>query len=84
MMERVPVKSSNLRTVGYDPATEDLEITFRAGSVYRYKKVPKTVFEGLMRAQSLGKYLHAHIKNVYQWEKITGPTAEATGTTEAA
>lgn len=69
-MKRTPVTSSNLRTVGYDEATQTLEIEFHSGGVYQYNSVPRSIYEGLMSASSHGKYFHAHIKGVYPYRKI--------------
>lgn len=72
-MNRVSVISSNLAEVGYDPATSTLEIAFKQGGVYQYLAVPSAVHEGLMRAQSLGRYFDVHIKKAgYTVRKISG------------
>jgi hypothetical protein len=47
-MIRQPVGSSNLRSVGYDPATRTLEIAFNIGAICQYDGVPAP--EGWMRA----------------------------------
>jgi len=69
-MKRITVSSSNLRSVGYDEATQTLEIEFHSGGVYQYSSVPRSVYEGLMGASSHGKYFHAHIKGVYPYRRI--------------
>ncbi len=69
-MDRMPVSSSNLRSVGYDVATQTLEIEFHNGGVYEYYNVPITTYHGLLGALSKGKYFHAHIKSVYRYSKI--------------
>jgi len=69
-MNRLPVSSSNLRSVGYDSSTNTLEIEFNSGGIYQYRGVPPAVYERLMSASSHGKYFHAHIKNVYPDTKI--------------
>lgn len=61
-MNRVPVVSSNLSEVGYDPATSVLEIAFKRGGVYQYSAVPSSVHEGLMTAPSAGSYFDLHVK----------------------
>lgn len=61
-MKRVAVQSSNLASVGYDPAADTLEIEFRHGGVYQYYGVPKEVHEGLMMAASKGSYFHRNVK----------------------
>jgi hypothetical protein len=55
-MERVAVSSSNLSSVGYDAESQTLEIEFHNGGVYQYAGVPEEVYEGLLSADSQGKY----------------------------
>ena len=69
-MERIPVTSSNLRAVGYDPNSQTLEIEFNAGTVYQYANVPPGEHEGLMNADSKGTYLNANIKGRYSYTKL--------------
>ena len=69
-MKRYPVNSSNIASVGYDPATQTLEIEFHDGRVYQYFDVPQSVYEALMRAESAGKYLHEHIKGIYRYARL--------------
>jgi hypothetical protein len=64
-MIRQPVSSSDLRSVGYDPATRTLEIEFNSGAVYRYDGVPPALHAGLMAASSHGSYFHQNIKGRY-------------------
>jgi len=53
-MQRTPVSSSNLRSVGYDPATQTLEIEFMNGHIYQYSGVLKSVYDALLAAESHG------------------------------
>lgn len=69
-MIRQVVQSSNLKSVGYDPAGQLLEIEFQSGGVYQYQGVPETVYTGLMAASSLGAYFHEHIRNKYPYRKV--------------
>ncbi len=69
-MERIPVNSSNLSSVGYDADNHTLEIEFHHGGVYQYAGVPEEVYTGLMSAESQGKYFHANIKNSYPYSKL--------------
>lgn len=64
-MEREPVESSNLASVGYDPSTETLEIEFLNGSIYQYVNVPQSVYEQLMQEDSKGGFLNSYIKKNY-------------------
>ncbi|HUA68714.1 MAG TPA: KTSC domain-containing protein [Candidatus Saccharimonadales bacterium] len=61
-MERTPVSSSNIESVGYDAATRTLEVEFLSGSIYQYSNVSAEKFSGLMSAWSKGDYLNYWIK----------------------
>lgn len=62
-MQRIPVSSSNLASVGYDTVSQTLEIEFLNGSVYQYFRVPAHLYHSLMSAASHGSYFSAYIKN---------------------
>lgn len=61
-MQRQPVKSSNVKSVGYDPASQMLEVEFTTGSVYQYPKVSGKEYETLIGADSVGRTLNTLIK----------------------
>lgn len=69
-MERLPVASSNLKSVGYDSSNQILEIEFKDNSVYQYFAVPESVFQNLMTAGSKGTYLHSHVKGRFRYTKL--------------
>lgn len=68
-MERQPVSSSNLKSVGYDRDRRVLEIEFQNGRVYRYHDVPPEEYEELMKAPSLGRYFIANIRDGYGYDR---------------
>jgi hypothetical protein len=70
IMERTPITSTTLNAVGYDEDSQTLEMEFKTGSVYQYAGVPSSEFEGLMNADSKGKYFNANIKNRYPFTKL--------------
>ena len=48
-----------------------LEIEFLSGAVYQYYDVPQSVYDGLMAADSHGKFLDVYIKKGdYRYTKI--------------
>ncbi len=70
-MQRQPVVSSLLRSVGYDPASSVLEVELiEPGHVYEYFDVPYSVFEELMNADSLGSYFNEFIKDLYPYRRV--------------
>lgn len=62
-MVREPVKSSNLKSVGYDPTTQKLEVEFKSGGVFCYDNVSPQEHADLMSAGSIGSYFHQNIRN---------------------
>jgi hypothetical protein len=70
-MDRTPVKSSNISSVGYDPETSTLEIQFKSGGIYRYAGVDSDTHTSLMGAESIGKFFHQHIvRGGFNVEKV--------------
>jgi hypothetical protein len=69
-MERTPVDSSNIASIGYDEDTNTLEIEFHNGGVYQYFDVPFAVYDGIMDASSKGQYLAQQIKGYYRYVKV--------------
>jgi hypothetical protein len=68
-MTRQPVVSSNLKSVGYQGNT--LEVEFNSGSVYQYSGVPRYIYDDLMSASSHGSYLANHVKGSYSYRQIS-------------
>ena len=69
-MEHTPVTSSVILSVGYDAETQVLEVEFIRGAVYQFSGVPREVYDGILVADSKGKYFHANIKNIYSFLKL--------------
>ena len=64
------VKSSNLKSIGYDQSSNILEIEFLSGGIYQYFKVPNQVYLALMKATSKGSYFYRNIKEQYNYNRI--------------
>jgi hypothetical protein len=69
-MNRQPVSSSNIASIGYDANSQTLEIEFLNGGVYQYFDIPQHVYDELMNADSHGQYLAQNIKGVYRYSKV--------------
>lgn len=69
-MRRVPVTSSAVAAVGYDPATNELEIEYAGGDVYRYSMVPPSVHRQLMQERSVGTFVNREIKPHYPGREV--------------
>ncbi len=69
-MNRTPVSSSNVASVGYEQNTMTLEVEFTNGSVYQYFDVPMIEYHNLIGAESVGRYLNQNIKASYRYVQI--------------
>jgi hypothetical protein len=69
-MNREPVASSNVATIGYDEPSQTLEVEFTNGSIYQYYNVTHALFEQLMQTGSKGQFLAYQIKNVYPYSRV--------------
>lgn len=69
-MERTPVNSSMIRSVGHDPHLKVLEVEFNDGAIHRYHGVTHDHHNDLMKAESIGKHFHHHIRHKYESHKV--------------
>ncbi|MDY0039484.1 MAG: KTSC domain-containing protein [Desulforhabdus sp.] len=69
-MNRMPVVSSNLVSVGYDAESMTLEVEFQRGSVYQYFDVPVSEYDQLLSAASVGKYFCEFIRDCYRYVQL--------------
>lgn len=60
-----PVQSSSVDAVGFDPTRNELIIRFVSGGTYVYGMVPSAVFEALLDADSIGRFVNERIKPRY-------------------
>jgi hypothetical protein len=70
MMEMIPVTSSNLKAVGYDAFTQELQVEFQNGGAYIYSAVPVEIFNALMEAKSVGRYFLNEIRGKFEARKV--------------
>ncbi|AEJ06208.1 Uncharacterised protein [Streptococcus pneumoniae] len=70
-MKRVALQSSSLRSLGYDPEQQILEVEFSSGALYRYEAVPPEVVQALLEADSLGRHFNQVFKpQHYRYRRI--------------
>lgn len=62
--------SSHVVATSYDPELGQLDVTFTGGRKYRYSGVSKEIGSGIAGADSLGRYLHAHVIGKHDVTKI--------------
>ena len=70
LLERQPVKSRILRSVGYNDSTKILEIEFHTGLVYQYSGVPPKVYKDLMSSGEIGKYFSEKVRPKFQTKQV--------------
>lgn len=64
----IKIESSTIESIRWDATAEQLEVTFRirpnqaAKSVYVYSNINLEVINGLLNADSKGRYFHNNIK----------------------
>ena len=71
-MKREPVSSSNIKSVGYDPASKTLEVEFQSGDVHQFLDVPAEKHAELIKAKSIGGHFHKEIRWRHKSKKV-GP-----------
>lgn len=62
-------RSTMITEIEYDAEKQLLWLIFGKGGKYEYKDVPKDVYEGLLGAESIGKYFLANVKGRFETEK---------------
>ncbi|MBW7995371.1 MAG: KTSC domain-containing protein [Candidatus Glassbacteria bacterium] len=69
---RVSLQSSSVKEAEYDQVAKTLLIVFVSGATYTYQNVPQSVYNGLLAADSAGKYLLQNvIKANYSYTKVS-------------
>ena len=71
-MKRIPVDSSCVRSVGYDPTRLTLEVEFRNGTVFEFRGVRPEHHRALMDAPSVGKHFQNHVRGRDQSRRLDG------------
>lgn len=69
-MHRIPVESSDIVAIGYDPKQQRLEIEFHGGRIYQYRGVGAELHQQFMRAESHGSFFNTFINNRFRFDRI--------------
>lgn len=78
-MTRIPVYSTNLKSIGYEiiDGIGVLEVEFRGGDVYHYSDVPEHHFTEMVNLNankgSVGGYFNAYVRVGYRVERVPEP-----------
>jgi KTSC domain len=72
-MQRVPVESSSIASIGYAPQQRVLELEFRqSGEVYQYFGVPAHDYAEFLAVDSTGTYLNQQFKpRGYRYQRLS-------------
>ncbi|MFK4061282.1 KTSC domain-containing protein [Brucella anthropi] len=69
-MQRDLVSSSNILSIGYDEASQTLEVEFQNSGIYQYYNVPLHIYDQLMAAPSKGQFLNIYITKGYPYSRV--------------
>ncbi len=64
----VPVQSSNVESIGYQP--NELHVRFRAGGHYVYDGTNAELHQALLAAESKGRFIGQHLKGKFTSRKL--------------
>jgi hypothetical protein len=73
------LRSKALVSAGYDEQALELELEFRSGHVYRYERVPRSVYEWLLRVENKGGFVRRMIQGCYVERGLPRPGPSAPG-----
>ena len=68
-IEMKAVNSSMVNRLGYDEASRELHVEFKSGSVYKYTNVDSSVYEVIVKSESIGKAINSELKDKYEYIK---------------
>lgn len=72
-MQRRPVRSTSLKAVGYEAATQTLEIEYRHGGIVRYTGVPAAIHAALLQLPNKLLFVEQVLeRNGYGREQVRG------------
>jgi hypothetical protein len=69
-IRRELVESTSIASIGFHAELQVLEIEFRSGALYRYFAVPPSIFEGLQKAESKGRYFGQSIRGHFEFHRL--------------
>lgn len=69
-MERTPVESKALRSIGYDAEQRVLELEFSGGKVYQYLDVPPELHAWMMRTKDKMAMFRHKIDGVFELRRV--------------
>jgi hypothetical protein len=61
------VTSSMIKSVGYSKSNQSMDVQFKNGTIYRFEAVPPAIYEGLVNAESQGKFFGKNVKGYFRY-----------------
>ena len=72
-MQLETVESGAIHAIGYDRARKILEVIFTTGRVYQFTCVPPEQYQGLLSAESKGRYFAENIRDAFPYWSFHSP-----------
>jgi KTSC domain len=69
-IERIPVNSSSIASIGYNPDEQTMHVEFSSGKIYEYEGVDHDTHSKLLGAASVGAHFGKHIRPHYSGRAI--------------
>jgi len=63
-------ESPNIENTRFDQRNSFLYITFKNGKTYRYIDVPKSVWDDMILAPSIGSFINRNLKGYFRYEQV--------------
>lgn len=68
LRRKLHTESLTLKSVAYNPQTEELEVELGDGTVRHYHAVPNYKYQRLLEAKSKGKYFNKCIASQFKYD----------------
>ncbi|MCH9687202.1 MAG: KTSC domain-containing protein [Deltaproteobacteria bacterium] len=82
-MERKPVQSKAILSMGYDQIEQVLEIEFGTGRIYQYLDVPEELYAWILRAPGKGALFNRLVEGKFRFRRLGADTDDAVDLGEA-
>ena len=70
-MKKIPLNSSVLSGLKYEPDRQQLWLNFRNGDQYVYQRVPAVIVKTLIEAPSHGQYFNSAIRGRFSYRRLS-------------
>ena len=69
-MTTTVLNSTSLAEVGYEQEENTLHVQFQNGSTYDYFDVPADVYEGILKADSAGRFFNENVSGEFSYQRV--------------